>query len=157
MKLDTKLSEPELDDHRNRRLNARNNLFHHHRPIKTSISSLPGDRDDDDQSPPNSPLRLPQIFSSNSSISSWSSSSRASESSSEDGDACNNNSNATTTGNSKEDRMSYSTKFARYHLETYRQNDRMRWNFDFEHNRPLDDQHHHHHQTVARYQWEPAI
>lgn len=155
MKIATKLSEPQLDSdsdgHRNRhQLSARNNR--HPRTIKTSISSLPGDRDDDDQSPPNSPLRLPQNpFSSNSSISSWSSSSRASESS-EDGDACNNTNN-----NSKEDRMSYSTKFARYHLETYRQNDRMRWNFDFEHNRPLDDQHHHHHQTVARYQWEPAI
>lgn len=57
--------------------------------------------------------------------------------------------------NSKEVESSYNTKFARYHLETYRQNDRLRWNFDFDHNRPLDENHHHHHQAVARYQWQP--
>ena len=125
----------------------------------TSSSSLSvnsgGSRDhdqDDDQSPPMSPLRLPQLSSSSSSISSWSSSSQNSQSS-DDGD---NNINSQC-NNSKEDRSTYNTKFARYHLETYRQNDRMRWNFDFDHNRPLDDTHHHHHQTVARYQWEPAI
>lgn len=84
-----------------------------------------------------------------SSIASWSqSSSLSSGKSSEclDVDQC----------NSKEVESSYNTKFARYHLETYRQNDRLRWNFDFDHNRPLDDNHHHHHQTVARYQWEPV-
>lgn len=103
---------------------------------------------DDDQSPPMSPLRLPQLSSSSSSISSWSSSSQASQSS-DDGDMmqC----------NGKEDRSTYNTKFAKHHLETYRQNDRMRWNFDFNHNRPLDDDHHQHHQVVARYKWEPAI
>lgn len=112
---------------------------------------------EDSNSPPMSPLRLPQLSSSSSSISSWPfcDHNRASHSSqsSEDGDSqpalCNSN--------SKEDRSSYNTKFARYHLETYRRNDQMRWNFDFDHNRPLDEQHHHHHQTAARYQWEPAI
>lgn len=106
---------------------------------------------DQDQSPPMSPLRLPQLSSSSSSIASWSSSQTSQLSEFSDLGEC----------NSKEDRSSYNTKFARYHLESYRQNDRMRWNFDFEHNRPLDDSHHHphHHPTVGhgRYQWEPAV
>lgn len=108
--------------------------------------NLNQEQDDQDQSPPLSPIRMPQLSSSSSSIASWSSSSAFSSSSSEEGE-CNSN------GMSKEDRATYNTKFARYHLETYRQNDRMRWNFDFDHNRPLDD---HHHSSGARYQWEPA-
>lgn len=125
-----------------------------------SSSSLTLDRDDD-QSPPLSPLRLPSsqksLSSSNSSISSWKSSHQLLGSqSSDDGDS-NHSIGSAVSCNSKDDRSTYNTKFARYHLETYRQNDRMRWNFDFDHNRPLDDSHHHHHQTVPRYQWEPAI
>ena len=74
----------------------------------------------------------------------------------DDGDS-NGSSSSSSLCNSKEDRATYNTKFAKHHLDTYRQNDRMRWNFDFDHNRPLDDNHHHHHQSVPRYQWEPAI
>lgn len=104
--------------------------------------------DDEDQSPPMSPLRLPQLSSSSSSIYSWSSSQGSGHISDDDSQPlC----------NSKEDRSSYNTKFAKYHLETYRKNDRIRWNFDFDHNRPLDDSHHHHHQTVPRYQWKTDI
>lgn len=106
--------------------------------------------DDEDQSPPMSPLRLPQLSSSSSSIYSWSSSQGSGHISSGDDDSqplC----------NSKEDRSNYNTKFAKYHLETYKKNDRIRWNFDFDHNRPLGDSNHNHHQTVARYQWKPDI
>lgn len=118
----------------------------HH--MKASLANLSEhDSSSDDQSPPISPLRLPQLSSSNSSIFSWTSASQGSNSSdSMDVDQC----------NSKEDRASYNTKFAKYHLETYRQNDRMRWNFDFDHNRPLDDSAHHR-PSSARYQWEPAV
>lgn len=115
--------------------------------LKASLTNLSDqDSSSDDQSPPISPLRLPQLSSSNSSIFSWTTASQGSHSTdSMDLDQC----------NSKEDRATYNTKFARYHLETYRQNDRMRWNFDFDHNRPLDDSHHH--PTSPRYQWEPSV
>lgn len=129
---------------------------HNHDPLMDLFS---------DESPPLSPLRLQQLSPSASSISSWSSASQASQLS-DDGtggelhsplmgpgsSSC--NSNGSNASSSKE---TYNTKFARYHLETYRQNDRLRWNFDFDHNRPLEDSHHHNHQTVARYQWEPDI
>lgn len=110
----------------------------------------------DDQSPPISPLRSPQLSSSNSSIWSWSSSSQSSQSSNSDPLEFDPQQQC----NSKEERSSYNTKFARYHLETYKQNDRLRWNFDFDHNRPVDDNTHHHHRhatVAARYQWDPAI
>lgn len=135
------------------------NSVHRLKPAALNVATLSGERDnlDEDQSPPMSPLRLPQLSSSSSSISSWSSSSQASQSGSEDGCELGGSSQCNSSSSSKEERASYNTKFARYHLETYRQNDRMRWNFDFDHNRPLEESHHHHHQTVARYQWEPAI
>lgn len=124
-------------------------------PISVSSSSSTCERErsntdtDEDQSPPMSPLRLPQLSSSSSSIYSWSSSQGSGKMSDDD--------DSQPLCNSKEDRSSYNTKFAKYHLESYKKNDRIRWNFDFDHNRPLDDSHHHHHQTVARYQWKPDL
>ena len=118
---------------------------------KTSALTSIEPENSDDQTPPISPLRSPQLSSSSSSISSWGGlSSQGSQLSIDDGE--NSNGSSSSQCNSKD---TYNTKFARYHLETYRQNDRMRWNFDFDHNRPLEDSHHHHHQTVPRYQWEP--
>lgn len=141
MKLSTKAPVIDSSGHHN----------HNHNHPRSAMGSVSSEHDDrDDQSPPMSPLRLPQLSSSSSSIASWAS--QGSQISSEDGD-----SQPASGCNSKEDRAAYNTKFARYHIETYRQNDRMRWNFDFDHNRPLDDNHHHHHHAVARYQWEPAI
>lgn len=134
----------------------------------------------EDQSPPISPLRLQQLSPSGSSISSWTSSlSQASQLSIDAIDQfnpqfhndhhnnhspiglptsllCNSDSNGSTrsSGGGKE---TYNTKFARRHLDAYRQNDRMRWNFDFDHNRPLDQEQSNHHQaSIPRYQWEPT-
>lgn len=136
-------------------------------------------------------LRLPQLSSSNSSISSWSS--RASNHSIDDdydflsasnhttdhhshhfnplsaSGLCNNNDRShngsqsslsqlsTSSSSSSSQKESYNTRFAKYHLETYRQQDRNRWNFDFDHNKPLDSDNRSQSPSSSRFQWEPAL
>lgn len=53
--------------------------------------------------------------------------------------------------NYKEERSAYNSKFARYHIESYKQHDRMRWNFDFDHNKPLDNSSP---TSVGRFDWD---
>lgn len=177
----SKASSLTLGDDMDTRHHFSNSHNHHGRFMAAASASreLAHHQHHEDHSPPVSPLRLPQLSSSQTSISSWQSSSSqpasalpvlSSSSSSSSSSQRSSHSKSSSQSslsfdfdaddhlcNSKEDRASYNTKFARYHLETYRQNDRMRWNFDFDHNAPLDDAHHHHnsHTVANKYHWKP--